>query len=149
MRREVLGVCFDKTGKKLASCSKDNTIRVWDPTTGEPIGSPLRGDKEVHCVSFSPDGDMLAAGDGDYQGGNVRLYDVQTGEVKSTLGGHSSDNPECTCQHFDEDGDEDYEAHPQCPVTGYVPAFPCSACSQSRGVCSLSSDEQAGLLRRV
>ena len=81
MRREVLGVCFDKTGKKLVSCSADRTIRIWDPTTGEPIGSPLRG--------------------------------------------HSSDNPECTCQHFDEDGDEDYEADPQCPVTGhrYVPSL--------------------------
>ena len=89
MRREVLGVCFDKTGKKLVSCSADRTIRIWDPTTGEPIGSPLRGDKQVNCVAFSPDGDMLAAGDGDYQGGNVRLYDVQTGEVKSTLAGHS------------------------------------------------------------
>ena len=47
MRREVFGVCFDKTGKKLASCSKDNTIRVWDPTTGEPIGSPLTGHRYV------------------------------------------------------------------------------------------------------
>ena len=43
MRSYVLGVCFDKTGKKLASCSADNTIMVWDPTTGEPIGSPLAG----------------------------------------------------------------------------------------------------------
>ena len=47
MRSFVLGVCFDKTGKKLASCSKDNTIRVWDPTTGEPIGSPLTGHRYV------------------------------------------------------------------------------------------------------
>ena len=43
MRSYVLGVCFDKTGKKLASCSADKTIMVWDPTTGEPIGSPLDG----------------------------------------------------------------------------------------------------------
>ena len=43
MRSYVLGVCFDKTGKKLASCSADKTIMVWDPTTGEPIGSPLAG----------------------------------------------------------------------------------------------------------
>ena len=121
MRSFVLGVCFDKTGKKLASCSADQTIMVWDATTGEPIGSPPRGDKEVHCVSFSPDGDMLAAGDGNYRGGNVRLYDVQTGEVKSTLAGH----------------------------TGYVPAPPCSAYFQSRFVCSLSSDAQHCLERRV
>ena len=67
MRSYVLGVCFDKTGK----CE-----------------STLRGDKQVNCVAFSPDGDMLAAGDGGFvEAGNVRLYDVQTGEVKSTLTG--------------------------------------------------------------
>ena len=43
MRSFVLGVCFDKTGKKLASCSADQTIMVWDATTGESIGSPLTG----------------------------------------------------------------------------------------------------------
>ena len=93
MRRDVNCVGFDPTGKKLVSCSDDGTVRVWDATTGEPIGSPLRGDKQVNCVAFSPDGDMLAAGDGLSGGfmeaGNVRLYDVQTGEVKSTLTGHS------------------------------------------------------------
>ena len=51
----------------------------------------------------------------------VKIWNASTGELQSTLAGH----------------------------TGYVPAFPCSACSQSRGVCSLSSDEQVGLLRRV
>ncbi len=71
----------------LASCSDDKTIKIWDIESGA-CQSTLRGDKPVNCVSFSPDGDMLAAGDGDYRGGNVRLYDVQTGEVKSTLAGH-------------------------------------------------------------
>ena len=83
-------MCFAPTGKYIASCSDDGTVRVWDAATGEAVGSPLRGDKQVNCVAFSPDGDMLAAGDGGFmEAGNVRLYDVQTGEVKSTLTGHS------------------------------------------------------------
>ena len=52
MRSFVLGVCFDKTGKKLASCSADKTIMVWDPTTGEPIGSPLTGHRDVPSPSI-------------------------------------------------------------------------------------------------
>ena len=36
-------VCFAPTGKYIASCGDDRTVRVWDATTGEPIGSPLRG----------------------------------------------------------------------------------------------------------
>ena len=43
MRSYVFCVGFDPTGKKLVSCSGDKTVRVWDATTGEPIGSPLTG----------------------------------------------------------------------------------------------------------
>ena len=43
MRRAVNCVGFDPTGKKLVSCSDDKTVRIWDVTTGEPIGSPLAG----------------------------------------------------------------------------------------------------------
>ena len=47
MRRAVRSVGFDPTGKKLVSCSQDKTVRVWDATTGEPIGSPLAGHRYV------------------------------------------------------------------------------------------------------
>ena len=33
------------------------------------------------------------------------------------LQGHSADNVECRCQHYDEAGDPDYKEHPDCPVT--------------------------------
>ena len=88
MRSFVLGVCFDKTGKKLASCSADQTIMVWDATTGEPIGSPLgvdAGTFGVQSVSFSPKGDVIAAG---CSNGKIYLVDALAGEVKSTLTGH-------------------------------------------------------------
>ena len=34
-------VCFAPTGKYIASCSDDGTVRVWDAATGEAVGSPL------------------------------------------------------------------------------------------------------------
>ena len=86
--KRVVSVCFSSDGKQIASGSWDKTVKIWNASSGE-LQSTLRGDKQVNCVAFSPDGDMLAAGDGNYRGGNVRLYDVQTGEVKSTLNGHS------------------------------------------------------------
>ena len=75
--------------------------------------------RSVRCVGFDPSGKKLVSGSYD---GTVKVWSVGssgTFECESTLTGHN----------------------------GYVPAFPCSA--QSRGVCSLSSDEQVGLLPRV
>ena len=37
----------------------------------------------------------------------------------SSLRGHSVDNPECTCKHNAGDYDDEYEANPDCPVTGH------------------------------
>ena len=77
--------------------------------------------QSVSSVCFNADGNKLVSGSFDE---TLKVWSIGssgTFECESTLTGH----------------------------TRYVPAFPCSACSQSRGVCSLSSDEQAGLLRRV
>ena len=100
IHRGVNCVGFDPTGKKLVSCSNDRTVRIWDATTGEPIGSPLRVDGQVWCVNFSPDGEFIAAGYG--YDGHIQMFKAQTGEkFQSPLTGHA----------------------------GYVPALPCSACS--------------------
>ena len=42
----VLSVCFDHTGKKLASGGGgigDQSVRLWPTESGAPIGSPLSG----------------------------------------------------------------------------------------------------------
>ena len=83
--RSVYCVGFDPSGKKLVSGSSDNTVRVWDATTGEPIGSPLAVDSGVLSVSFSPKDNVIAAG---CYNGKIHLVDAVAGEVKSTLTGH-------------------------------------------------------------
>ena len=88
MSRPVYCVGFDPSGKKLVSGSYDKTVRIWDVTTGEPIGSPLRvdaGSLGVQSVSFSPKDNVIAAG---CHNGKIYLVDALASEVKSTLTGH-------------------------------------------------------------
>ena len=39
----VYQVVFSRDGKMLASAGGDNTVRLWDVATRQPIGEPLGG----------------------------------------------------------------------------------------------------------
>ena len=73
----VYGVAFSANGKLLASADSDGTVRLWNPATGQPVGTPLPADTgpngSVKGVAFSPNGKLLASADGD---GTVRLWKV-------------------------------------------------------------------------
>ena len=90
--RSVYCVGFDPSGKKLVSGSGDQTVKVWSIGSSGTFEceSTLRVDAGtfgVQSVSFSPKGDVIAAGCGN---GKIYLVDALAGEVKSTLTGHSN-----------------------------------------------------------
>ena len=67
------------------------TVRLWDAATGTRLRtldpSNFYSYDNIHSVSFSPDGQILASGHGS---GNVRLWDVSEGTLRHTFEGHVS-----------------------------------------------------------
>ena len=70
---------------RLASGSDDNTIRLWDVTTGAETARLEGHSRGVGALCVLPDG-RLASGSGDH---TIRLWDVTTGAETARLEGHS------------------------------------------------------------
>ncbi|MEJ6483261.1 ribosome assembly protein 4, partial [Nostoc punctiforme UO1] len=83
----VYSIGFSPDGKTLASGSGDNTIKLWDVSTGKAIKTLTGHSNTVYSVGFSPDGKTLASGSGD---NTIKLWDVSTGKAIKTLTGHSN-----------------------------------------------------------
>ena len=88
------GLAFSPDGRLLATATDSvtdadhrGTVRLWDPATGQPVGSPVPVDPTgqnnlLYGVAFSPNGKLLAAGDGD---GTAVLLDLVTGKRSSLI----------------------------------------------------------------
>jgi WD40 repeat protein len=87
-------VALSPNGKLLASAG--NGIQIWDVATGRPLGR-LEGKAAINvmALTFSPDGEALAAGSLE---GLVGLWRVKTGTALAEFAGHRGG---VTCLGFD------------------------------------------------
>jgi len=81
----VNSVSISADGKRLASGSDNETVRLWDTETGKEIQRFVGHEKLVRSVSLSADGKRLASGSDDK---TVRLWDTETGKEIQRFVGH-------------------------------------------------------------
>ena len=104
-KAEIANGIFSPNGRTIASLNA-NTVRLWDVETGDTKASfTAKRTDEVRLVCFSPDSQILATTGLENEGVDrygvrvmsaqeIRLWDAQTGESKTTLSGEHADSIE-------------------------------------------------------
>jgi len=81
----VYSVAWSPDGRRLATTSRDTTVRVWDTSADREVFL-LSGHRwDVQAVAWSPDGRRLATAGRDHV---IKIWDAVTGTELATLYGH-------------------------------------------------------------
>jgi WD40 repeat protein/serine/threonine protein kinase/tetratricopeptide (TPR) repeat protein len=75
--QQVRVIAFSPDGNAVITGSSDNTARLWNTATGQPIAPPLRHQGGVQSVAFRPDGKAVLTGSLD---NTARLWDAASGQ---------------------------------------------------------------------
>lgn len=98
-RETVTALDFHPSGDYLASGSADDTLVVWDASSGEELLSCHQGNEyDVTTVAFDPTGTRILTGDGENQ---IKIWDAETGDEVETLLGHTET---IVCASYSPDG---------------------------------------------
>ena len=80
-QQAVVGTAFSPDGRRTVTASADETARLWDAETGQPIGEPLKGHEgAVNSAAFSPDGRRIVTASADNHAGLGRGDGPPVGE---------------------------------------------------------------------
>jgi WD40 repeat protein len=84
----VCGVAVSPNGSLAASCSDDNTVKIWDLESGKCRATLIGHRDQVKSVAFTPDGTRILSASFDK---SVRVWDASSGRELVKLDGHTSE----------------------------------------------------------
>ena len=82
----VTGIIFNSSGTEIISCSEDETIKIWNATTGECLKTLTGHTGWLMDLARSLDDNILASASIDH---TVKIWNPHTGECLHTLLGHT------------------------------------------------------------
>lgn len=94
----LTGAWFSPDSTLVATGHENGTIRLWELSTGRPIGTMTGPQRPVHWADFSPDGERLASCTTDMM---LKIWDVRSGNEVFSVRAH--DGP-VNCVRFSPDG---------------------------------------------
>lgn len=83
----IWSVDFHPDGKMIASGSADNTVKLWNTSTGSLVHNLIGHTSSVYCLAFNPSGELLASGSFDR---SILLWNVSSGQIIGNLTGHTA-----------------------------------------------------------
>jgi WD40 repeat protein len=97
----VAAACKDGPAPPSRPRDKEETIHLWETTTGKALPSPPASGLPVGPLAFSPDGKLLAFGD---QSSSIHLWELAKGKEVRQLKGQPKD-PVFSSLAFSPDGE--------------------------------------------
>ncbi len=85
----VNAVAITPDGKQAISASRDNSLKLWDLTTGTELFSLTGHTDSVNAVAITPDGKQAISASGD---NSLKLWDLQSREVIASFSGDGALN---------------------------------------------------------
>jgi WD40 repeat protein len=84
--QSVNALAFDAKGERLATVCGDGRARVYDLVKGavlkDIIAHTQKGETEIYCVAWSPDGKQIVTGSRDH---SLKIWDVASGKLVREL----------------------------------------------------------------
>jgi WD40 repeat protein len=78
----VSSLAITPDGEKLISASWDDTIKIWNLTSGELLHTLTDHTNDVECVAITPDGQTLLSAGWDR---TIKIWDLKTNKVENHL----------------------------------------------------------------